>query len=199
MKVMIGLAAVLLAGSTAACTPVEGRVTLAGDSVTLTALLYSEQDGITTTAHGWDNAEKVGLGWKAIHAQPRLEQDVAGATTSPEVHVMAFGHNYVPWSADYENELLVHVVTPAEGACTVVVKPYYGGTDTTHKAAIVAYRNWADRIALALPDRVVTVDATSALAGHLGPDGVHLIEGDGATGAAFLAVAESGIEKCEAL
>lgn len=174
----------------AAADPVPGRVAIAGDSVTLQSLLYSGDD------RGWDLAEKVGLGWKAVHAQPRLTADVDGLETSPSVLVMAFGHNYHGWSPDYENELLMLAATPAEGSCTVVMLPYYEGTDAAHQADIDAYRGWAFRLRDALPDRIVLVDATSALAGHLATDGVHLVEGDGATGNAFLYQAQRGVDRC---
>jgi hypothetical protein len=168
--------------------PVPGRVALAGDSLTFQAGYYV--DGFA----GFDQDGKVGLGWQTETAQPRVTSDVEGAATSPQILVMAFGQNDAGSGLDATDRAQIRALalSPAEqGTCTVMVKPWYIGTDPVRAQGIADYRAYVDQLvaenqaAVAQaqaqdfagdPHRIVSVDwqPDAVTPGALDPDGFHL-------------------------
>lgn len=152
--------------------PVPDRVAMAGDSIGWQALLYS---GTANIINGYDTTDKLYPGWRAQNAQPRVSQDVQGATTSPDVLVIEFGHNYITWGDAQRNELSALAFTPHPDTCVVLVKPHIA-PQNTNKTTLNGYRAHVDAIAATRANTVV-VDATSVLGVHpeyLDEDGIHL-------------------------
>lgn len=170
------LGAAALALSASACEkqpPVPGHVSVAGDSLTFQGNLF---DG---PGHDWDLDGKVGLGWEAEDAQPRLQADVEGQA-SPAVLVVALGQNDAGAkgglsTADRADlSALLNTVHP--DARVVLVKPAYLGTSPSRQAGIAAYRSWVDGVIERHPTWVV-VDWLPIVQAHpeyLGPDCFHL-------------------------
>lgn len=158
-----------------AVTPVDGRVAVTGDSIYVQAAVYGSEG---TAAQGYDTTSKIGLGWRAVHAQPRLTQDTRSSRAAPDVVVIEFGHNYSGgWTRDFENQMLQLTFTPHPTACRVMVLPHYAGTNPTHRAAIEGYRNWVDRVVPHLQN-VVVIDWRPIAQAHpeyMDSDGVHLL------------------------
>lgn len=171
MKIVIAVMCIVVLMSACKQEPVPDLVAVTGDSVTLQSLLYAEN------SHGWDTAEKVGLGWRAEHAQPRVDADVRGEETSPEILAIVFGHNYSQGFGNAEAAEVTDMVNaPHEDACVVIVLPHYEGSSTTHAQAIEDYRGWMSALGN-VRDRTVVVDWRPIVQAHpeyLEPDGVHL-------------------------
>lgn len=155
--------------------PVHGRTAMTGDSIGLQAMLYGSSG---TPAAQWDTAEKIGLGWKASNAQPRVTADVAGDTTSPETLVVEFGHNYgYGFTQADKQSVLSMLFSPADSACVVAVLPVAGANlSQTHRDAIAQYRELVSQVAL-VRSNTVLVDWGEIVAEHpeyVDEDGVHL-------------------------
>jgi hypothetical protein len=181
--------------------PVRRRVAVAGDSLVIQASVHGGD------LHGADIDRKVGLGWTAAKAQPRVRNDVAGTLTAPDVLVMAFGQNYGPdYGAPQRDELYSMVFTPHETTCVVLVLPHPGRPwNTTHHKNVVAVRQTLQELAAARRNTVV-VDwspEVQAHPEHLAADGIHLdvtadADGDGRGDAAvaYARLIWSGVERC---
>lgn len=163
----------LLAFMLFACTPAvkqvptPNRIAMAGDSVIWQSMLYGGN------YDGYDVDQKVYPGWRAVHAQPRVTQDVATVGTSPEVLVIEFGHNYATFGADQRNEVTALAFSPHVNTCVVLVKPHPAPHNT---AVINAYRAHVDSIDAARAN-TVAVDWSPIVQAHpeyLDEDGVHL-------------------------
>lgn len=188
----------LIALALAACQPVPkqppapGRVALAGDSL-------SVQGGYFGGGYGdIDFTDKIGLGWQAETAHPRVSRDVTGPATSPAVLIVALGQNDAGNGLDQTDrqQLMALALAPADGTCTVLVKPWYVGSDTVRRSGIAAYRAWVDEMVALFPGRVVSVDwrPHAEQPGVLAADGFHLTETLGA--ATYNALIRSAPEAC---
>lgn len=180
------VAALVVAAATVtgACKepPVPGRVAIAGDSLTVLASMHGGGLG------DWDQTSKIGIGWQAEHAQAQLTQDVQDPGTSPAVLVVAFGHNDAArsWGRDGftqqdRDQLAELIETPADGACVLLVKPWYQPPagqpfDDAHMEGILAYRAWVDYIVASNPIRYRSIDWRPVVESHpeyLDLDGIH--------------------------
>lgn len=198
-RTLLVVALVALLATAMACEPVPDRISLAGDSVLLTAGYNG--GGF----RGADYAEKIGLGWEAKHAQPRLTADVAARPVPPSVSVQAFGQNYGDRYQEPEKAQLMSLVfTPDPDACVVLVLPH-PGISGSHGVRIRAVRQTLIELAAARPN-TVTVDWSGVVQvhpEHLAGDGVHLSpidqDGDGRWDAAeaYMDLIWSGVEACE--
>lgn len=215
-KIAAGAVAIIALVSACKQEPEPGRVAVTGDSVTFQSLLYAGN------SEGWDTSGKVGLGWRAEHAQPRVTDDVHGQTTdcdtlnadgycdgtSPEILTIVFGHNYRSgFGVEQEAEVEELANTPHENACVVIVLPHYTGDNATHAQAIEDYRDWAVGFA-PTRGRTVTSDWRPVAEDnpeHIWTDGIHLpMEAEWyeatdrmiAAGEAYQGVIQSGIEQC---
>jgi hypothetical protein len=163
--------------------PVPDRVAVVGDSVTVLASYYGGGLG------GWDDADKIGIGWQAEHAQPRLTADVQGPTTSPDILVVALGENDAARSYGRDGftdedrlQLWSLIGTPADGACVALVKPWYQPpegqpVDQSQVDGIAAYRDWVDQVVQSDPERYRSVDWRPVVEADpmlLADDGVHI-------------------------
>lgn len=162
---------------TVKATPVPGRVALVGDSLAWTAGLWT--DYYPT----FDTFNKMYAGFQAENAQTQLTIDVADPATAPSVLVVALGHNDAGWDGlsdrDIE-ELEVLALSPAEGTCTVLVKPAYNGPDMVRLDGIYDYRGWVDQMVARYPGRIVSVDwapLATTVPGQA-DDYIHFIEGE---------------------
>jgi len=192
--------------------PVPDRVAVTGDSVTLQAILYHD-NGIMTD---WDSSGKVNNGWRADHSIGRVQEDVATEGTSPEVLVVAFGHNYwQDFSPERQKTFRDLLQAPHEDACVVAVMPWYTGSNPTHLSRIEQVRLVAYHQGLLsndnpdVPDIVLVdwkpiVDANPEYHWH---DGVHLPmdeEWHNATpemvtaGNAYAQMMQDGVDECYA-
>jgi hypothetical protein len=181
--------------------PVAQRVAIAGDSLIIQASVYGGD------LHGADIDRKVGLGWTAVKAQPRVSSDVAGAHTAPSVLVVAFGQNYGPrYGAPERSELFSMVFTPHETTCVVLVLPHPGKPwNTTHHRNVASVRQTLLDLAAARPNTVV-VDWSPEVQAHpeyLADDAIHLdvsadADADGRRDAAvaYGRLVWSGVEQC---
>jgi hypothetical protein len=99
--------------------PVPDRVVMVGDSILVQSF------GFGGDLRGADVEGKAAPGWESRDVLPRLRADVAGEATSPDVVVIALGHNmadvYGPQEA---NELTSAAFAPHETACVVFVLPH---------------------------------------------------------------------------
>lgn len=179
---LLVLSLVLLVLLAAACMPtvkappVPGRTAITGDSIGFQALFFGSEG--RPAALGWDDDAKVGLGWKAEHAQARVTQDVAGVATSPSRFVVEFGHNYGRGFTDANrNAVTAMMFSAEESACVVAVLPYAPATlSATHRQAIADYREHVVRIAY-VREHTVLVDWGEVVQLHpeyLDEDGIHL-------------------------
>lgn len=180
-KRLITLALLVMVALVTACqpaikaAPVPNRVALASDSIGFQAMYYGS---VGTSAETWDTEEKIGLGWKAEHAQPRVTADVAGVTTSPDAFVVEFGHNYGRgFTAANRNAVTQMLFSAHESACVVIVLPYApGNLSATHRQAIAEYREHVLGIAY-VRERTVVRDWGEVVQAHpeyLDEDGIHL-------------------------
>lgn len=185
---MMALAAGSIAASGACelvvkAPPVPARIAVAGDSITVLASYYGGGLG------DWDFDQKIGIGWQAEHVQPRLTQDVENPATSPDVLVVALGENDVAKSVDRDGftdedrlQLWALIGTPADGACVVLVKPWYQPppgqpVDQDQVTGIAVYRDWVDEAVASDPDRYKSVDWRPVVEADpmvLADDGVHI-------------------------
>lgn len=196
--------------------PVQDRVALASDSIGFQAMYYGSAG---KPARTWDTYRKIGLGWKAEHAQPQVTADVAGVTTSPDVLVVEFGHNYGRgFTQSNRNAVTQMMFSPDPAACVVIVLPYAPDKlSATHRQAIAQYRDHVNGIAYVRPHTAV-VDWGEVVAEHpeyLDEDGIHLLTPEttaaqdlelAATGeiapvneeaaAAFVDLMQSGVNAC---
>jgi len=131
LTIMLGLVlAVVTACQTVKVPPVPNRNAIAGDSVIWQGILYGGE---------FRNADvdgKVYPGTVAINSLPRVEQDVAGATTSASTWVFAYGQNYAepnPYGETQKADLFRLLYAPHANSCVVVVLP-----DNTRNSAHVA-------------------------------------------------------------
>ncbi len=152
--------------------PVPGRVLVAGDSITMQAIYWGGD-------RGWDHTDTVMMGWQAEDAQPGVTQAVTDPARSPETLVIAFGENDQIGGFDTTDQwqAIQLALSPAPGACTVLVKPYYTGTDQARLTGIADVRAWDDQMALIYPDRIETVDwapIATEHPGYIDEDGIHL-------------------------
>ena len=194
--------ALLVMGVACKKPPVPGRVAVAGDSVIWQSLLYGGE------YHGADFEQKTAPGTVAAHAIPRVERDVDGYTTSPDVLVIAFGQNYAEpnaYGATQKQDLMRLVYDPADAACVVVVLPD-NARGSTHVNQV---RADLTTLANSRP-RSVIVDWTTVVAAHpeyLNADHVHLevplyedwVAAGGVPEPEAVAFAElvwSGVERC---
>lgn len=179
---LLVLSLVLLVLLAAACMPtvkappVAGRTAITGDSIGFQALYFGSEG--RPAALEWDDDAKVGLGWKAEHAQPRVTQDVAGALTSPAKFVVEFGHNYGRgFTTENRNAVTQMMFSAEETACVVAVLPYAPATlSATHRQAIADYREHVAAIAYVRPHTVL-VDWKPIAEAHpeyIDEDGIHL-------------------------
>lgn len=188
--------------------PVPERVAITGDSVTLQAMLYADNGVI----NDWDSKEKVMLGWRAEHSIDQVQDDVAGEETSPEVLVVAFGHNYwQDFSTERQMVLRDLLQAPHEDACVVAVMPWYTGPNETHLARIEQVRLVLYHQST-LSNNIVLVDWKSIVDANPGYhyfDGVHLPMGEDDTwdwenpssemieaGNAYTQVMQDGVDAC---
>lgn len=212
--------AVLLAAAcqpTIKAAPVPGRVAMAGDSIGLQAMYYGSAGH---PAAGYDTADKIGLGWRAAHAQPRVTADVANTAASPATLVAEFGHNYRDGlTSAARNEVTALMFSPADTACVVAVLPYAPAfLPATHRQAITDYRRLVSDIAVTRP-HTVTVDWAPIATAHpeyLDEDGIHLRTPltdpaqdlqaaavgdvnvtDPTAAAAFITMVEQGVASCD--
>ena len=185
------------ASAVAKAAPRANRVALAGDSL---VVLAAVNGGDTTWA---DTDGKVGLGWQAEDAQPRLDRDVRGYGTSPEVLVVAFGHNDAAGPGGLTDEdraqLAALVATPHERACVVLVKPHDAGAGPARRLGIEAYRAWVDAAAASREDTVVVDWRPIALAHpeYLATDGFHLAGSAPAGNRAYTDMLRAGARACD--
>lgn len=164
--------------------PVPGRVAIGGDSLTVQASYWG--GGLS----GWDETEKIGIGWQAEHVQPRATLDVESPATSADVFVVALGQNDASKSAGrdgFTNEdklqLSSLLGTPADGACVAVVEPWYQPPagqpfDGAQMEGILAYRTWIEGVVASDPDRYRSVDWRPVAEAHpeyIAADGIHLV------------------------
>lgn len=165
---LLPLAFVLLACQPVTkASPVPNRVAMAGDSVIWQSMLYGGN------YPGYDTEAKVYPGWRATHAQPRVIQDVAGTSTSPDVLVIEFGHNYTQLGPNEQAELFAITFAPHFATCVVWVKPHPAPHNTT---VINQVRQAIDDLAAAR-SHTVTVDWSPIVQANpefLNEDGVHL-------------------------
>jgi hypothetical protein len=158
--------------------PAPGRVALAGDSLSIQGGYYGGGYGDI------DITDKIGLGWQAENAHPRVSRDVATHGTSPAVLIVALGQNDAANGLDQTDrqQLFALALAPADGACTVLVKPWYVGSDTVRHRGIADYRAWVDEMVALFPGRVHSVDwrPHAEQPGVLAADGYHLTETVGA-------------------
>lgn len=213
---LLPLALVLLVLLAAACQPtvkappVQGRVAMAGDSIGLQAMYYGSAGH---PAAGYDTQSKIGLGWRARDAQPRVTADVAGPTTSPDVLVVEFGHNYrAGLDSAARNEVTAMMFAPADTACVVAVQPYAPAfLPAGHRQAIADYRRHVADLAYLRP-HTVTVDWAPIAMAHpeyVDEDGIHLrttatdpaqdmlAAADPTAAAAFITMIEQGVARCD--
>ena len=164
--------------------PVPGRVAIGGDSLTVQASYWGGGLG------GWDETQKIGIGWQAEHVQPRATLDVESAATSADTFVVALGQNDASKSAGRDGftpedrmQLWSLVGTPADGACVPLVKPWYQPPegqpyDGTQMEGILAFRAWVDEVVASNPDRYKSVDWRPVAEAHpeyIAADGIHLV------------------------
>lgn len=180
-KRLITLALLVMVALVTACqpvikaVPVPDRVAMASDSIGFQAMFFGTAG---TSAAGWDTTGKIGLGWKAEHAQPRVTADVAGETTSPDAFVVEFGHNYGRgFTASNRNAVTQMMFSAHESACVVAVLPYAPSKlSDTHQQAIAQYRELVSEIAY-VRSNTVLVDWGEVVQAHpeyLDEDGIHL-------------------------
>jgi hypothetical protein len=182
--------AVAVLDTACAVPPVPGHVIVTGDSIAL--------QGWYLGGNYRDATVYTGLGWRASHSYPMVAADVTDAGRSPQVLVMAYGHNYTTTgmtSAD-RTELADHARLIHPDACLVILLPAYPGPDEYRRQVIDAYRAWAYDFEAGDPSGVVLVDWAAVVADHLdylGDDYVHLSE----TGApAFTDLVNGGVDTC---
>lgn len=184
-------------------TPTPGRTAMAGDSIGLQANFYG---GGGTDATSWDTDQKIGLGWQAENAQPRVTADVATAGRSPARLVVEFGHNYATgFTTGHRNAVLAMLYSPDPSACVVAVLPYAPSTlSAAHRQAIAQYRQLLATVAELRPHTVL-VDWQPIAQAHpdyLAADGVHLnitAAPDGQpqpAAQAFIAMLGAGLARC---
>jgi hypothetical protein len=165
----VGVTLALLGCEPVKSPPVPNRVALAGDSILWQSYLYGGD------LRGADVDHKVYPGWRWEHAQPRVTQDVAGAGTSPDVLVVAFGQNSAGnYDANQSAALMAMVFSPHPDACVVLVQPHPRGDATD--PAIHAMRNDMRTLEGARPNTYV-VDWSNKVLEHpewLGSDMIHL-------------------------
>lgn len=194
-KTLALMGSFLLALLAIACKqePVPDRVFLAGDSTAWLAGYYGP-------AWPYDEVH-VNLGWRASNTRPTIDAAVADAARSPQVQVMAYGHNYVrtSWSPADRTEVRGHAEAVHDNACTVMVLPAYTGSDLRHALIIIAYREWATAFVAERPTHRVAVDWGLYQNTHPGsfPDGIHYE--DRQTAEAFHATVDGGVERCRQL
>ncbi len=188
-------AAVLALAALIGCTqpPVPGRVIVAGDSV-------AWQGGYTEGSTGyWATSVYTFWGATAADGRPYVAADVADPAKSPQVLVMAYGHNYYPTgiTPDVTAELDGMASLPhPTGTCLVIVLPGYVGSDAQRIQLMADYQTWATSWRDTHPGHVVLVDWASAAAAspdYLMGDGVHLTT-PGA--AAFADLVNQGTYQC---
>lgn len=176
--------------------PVPDRVALTSDSIGLQAMYYGSAG---TAATGWDVDQKIGLGWRAPDAQPRLTRDVASPATSPDVVVIEFGHNYSRgYTTEHRNGVTSLAFTAHPDACVVMVLPHAPAhLAATHRQAIADYRAHATALAAARPGTVLADWSPVARAhpDYLDTDGVHL-RPEAAPARAFIDVMADGVARC---
>jgi hypothetical protein len=185
--------------------PVPGRVAIGGDSLTFQSAFYG--GGFPAA---WDTDQKVGLGWQAEHIQPRLTQDVENPAASPEVLVIALGHNDAASSSgrdgftlEDQQQLAALAQTPHESACVAWVLPWYqppvgAAVNAAHVAGINAYRTWVTAFAATDTARYRVVDWASVAMAHpeyIDPDGIHLNTSSGGP-AAYQAKLAEAVASC---
>lgn len=129
LLVLILAVATACQGATKA-PPVPNRNAIAGDSVIWQGFMYGGE------LRNADVEGKVYPGTVAANSLPRVEQDVAGVTTSASTWVFAYGQNYAEpntYGEAQKADLLRLIYAPHPNACVVVVLP-----DNTRNSTHVA-------------------------------------------------------------
>lgn len=215
-------AAVLAAvGLFSGCAPVPGRVVVTGDSTMFQALYYST----STVDDGWDHGQfdagndpntpdddLVQIGAEAEDLHPDVQRAVDDPNRSPEVLVVAVGHNDVAvggtgvsgqsrdgWTDQDALQVLSLLAAPEDGStCTVAVLPGYLGADPVHAANIAAMRTFVAESVALNPGSMAAVDWQTVIDVHpeyLAPDGIHL-SGAAEASNAFIELVDSGVNEC---
>lgn len=219
--ILIPAAALAAVGLASGCAPVPGRVAVTGDSTMFQALYYST----STVDDGWDhgqldtandpatpNDDMVQLGAEAEDLHPDVQRAVDDPNRSPEVLVVAVGHNDAAtggtgvggqprdgWTDTDALQVLSLLAAPEDGVtCTVAVLPGYRGSDPVHAAGIAAMRTFVAESVALNPDSMVAVDWQPVIDTHpeyLASDGVHL-SGAAEASNAFVELIHTGVDRC---
>lgn len=217
----IPVAVLAAAGLLAGCAPVPGRVVVTGDSTMFQALYYSS----STVDDEWDhgqfdtandpatpNDDMVQLGAEAEDLHPDVQRAVDDPNRSPEVLVVAVGHNDVAvggtgvggqprdgWTDTDALQVLSLLAAPEDGVtCTVAVLPGYRGTDSVRAAGIAAMRTFVADAVVKNPGSMTMVDWQAVIDQHpefLASDGVHL-SGAAEASNAFVELIDTGVNEC---